>query len=164
MADPTQPGPSAAVQPPQAGHDPTQFEPVAGLLACLFPGLGYIYLGQLRRAIYVSAGVLGLFIGGLLVGGISVVDKQNDRWWFILQCGVGPATLAVNHLNAGYQRLTPNGPNPSVTDYQKSLGRVYEVGALSAGIAGMMNLIAIVDCFWHTPPVRKRREQQKVTL
>ena len=150
--------------PPGPGHDPTDFEPVAGLLACLFPGLGYVYLGQFRRAVYVGGGILGLFVGGLLVGGISVVDRQNDRWWFFLQCGVGPATLAVNHLNAGYLKLTPNGPNPGVTSYMRSLGRVYEVGALSAGIAGMMNLIAVVDCFWHTPPTRRKRAAPLPTL
>ncbi|MBN8645905.1 MAG: hypothetical protein J0L61_11775 [Planctomycetes bacterium] len=142
--------------------EPARLEPVAGLLACLFPGLGYIYLSQFRRAFWVAGGVLGLYMGGLLVGGISVVDRLNDRWWFYLQCGVGPTTFVVNHLNAGYQRLTPSGPNPTVTAYRRSLGRVYEVGALSAGVAGMMNLIAIVDCFVHTPPPRRSRRKDPV--
>lgn len=147
------------------GHGEAVFEPVAGLLAVLVPGLGYLYLGELKRAALVAAGVLGLFVGGLLVGGISVVDRRNDQWWFLLQCGVGPATFAVNHINAGYMHLTQSGPNPQVTAYQRSLGRVYEVGALSAGIAGMMNLIAIIDCFWHIPaPKRNRRREPLPTL
>lgn len=158
------PGPTGTAGAPatvsgEVGHAPTVFDPVAGLLAVLVPGLGYFYLGDLRRAMYVAAGVLGLFVGGLLVGGISVVDRRNDQWWFLLQCGVGPATFAVNHINAGYQQQTQRGPVAGVS-YQRSLGRVYEVGALSAGIAGMMNLIAIVDCFRHVPVVRRSRRQE----
>ncbi len=157
--------PSSADQPSSTpgvtgfGHEPAQFDPVAGLLAILVPGLGYLYLGDLRRALYVGAGVLGLFVGGLLVGGISVVDRRNDQWWFLLQCGVGPVTFAVNHINTGYMNMTQGGPSPN-TAYRRSLGRVYEVGALSAGIAGMMNLIAIIDCFWHAPITRRERRKE----
>lgn len=171
MADPAPTSPASQPSQPSRGvstpagsvtaHDPTRFEPVAGLLACLFPGLGYIYFGEFLRAAYVAIGVLGLYVGGLLVGGISIIDKKEDQWWFLLQCGVGPTTLALNQVNAAYKAKTAGGPNPTVTDYQRSLGRVYEVGALSAGMAGMMNLIAIVDCFWHTPSTRKRRDERR---
>lgn len=145
---------------PEAPPTP-RFEPVGGLLACLFPGLGYVYLGQLRRAAYVAIGVLGLYVGGLLVGGISVVDRVDDKWWFYLQCGVGPATLVVDHLNQSQKHLTRDGPTVQ-TAYRRSLGKVYEVGALSAGLAGMMNLIAIIDCLMHAPPVRARQRRAPV--
>jgi len=62
---------------------------VAGVLAAVLPGLGHLYLGQARRAAYAAAAVLGLFFGGLLIGGIDVVDAREDKWWFVGQAFVG---------------------------------------------------------------------------
>lgn len=146
---------------PSVPVGPDRFDPVAGLLACLFPGLGYVYYGEMRRAAYVAVGVLGLYVGGLFVAGVSIVDRTDDRWWFYLQCGVGPSTLALDHINQGYKRQTRTGPVPGVA-YERALGRVYEVGALSAGLAGMVNLIAIIDCFWHATPVRRTRRKDAI--
>jgi len=140
---------------------PTQFEPVAGLLACLLPGLGYAYFVDVRRAIYVFAGVVGLYGGGLLVGGISVVDRVDNKWWFYLQCGAGPVNLVVDTVNQQKKRLTQAGPSPE-TSYTQALGRVSDVGALSAGLGGMMNLIAVIDCFFHPPRPRRTRKLDPV--
>lgn len=186
---------------PSTPHDDAPFQPIAALLAFCFPGAGHAYLGETRRAILIACGVLGLFFGGMLIGGIDVVDKKEDPVWFIGEALVGPLAFGVDyyhqhalkvHDQAG--RLRSANPfeirNPKTgepievrrrdtgepidfvdpstgqvrtgTDADrppnsKSVGRVNELGTLFAAIAGMLNLICIIDAaFRHN--VRPRRE------
>jgi len=44
-------------------------------------------------------GVLGLFLGGIFIGGIDVVDSKEDRIWFFGQALVGPAAFGVDALH-----------------------------------------------------------------
>ncbi len=72
----------------------------AGIAAILFPGAGHFFiLGQRKRAILAAVGVLGLFFGGLFIGGIDVVDRQEDKYWFLGQALVGPLAFGVNYIH-----------------------------------------------------------------
>lgn len=141
-------------------------QPVAGILACLFPGLGHWYLDSFRRGALICLGVMGLFVGGMLIGGIDVVDRREDKWWFVLQAGVGPTAFLVDRWHDQHRRpdagrsagLTPPTPGSGL-EVGKSLGRVNEVGSLFAAMAGLLNLIAVIDAFWHAdraPRTRRR--------
>ena len=152
-----------------------RFVPLAGLLAVLLPGLGHVYLGETWRGAGVAVGVLGLFFGGILIGGIDVVDSKEDRIWFFGQALVGPVAFAVDRYhqsnfkayevgqdrpprtgNPG-ERRTPNPQGVMVWEQSpgamppntKSLGHVNEIGTLAATLAGMLNLIAILDALFH---------------
>ncbi len=127
--------------------DPETFQPVAAILAYLFPGLGYLYLGRTTRALALASGVLALTVGGLLIGGIDVVDKQADVWWFIPQAGIGPLAFFVDWLRRA----------PLAAQVTTSLARVNEVGILYVVMAGMINAIAVVDCAWNSPARKPRR-------
>lgn len=139
------------------------FQPLAALLGALVPGLGHWHLGEPRRAARICAGVLGLFFGGMLIGGVDVVDSREDFWWFLGQAPVGPIAFAAdwahqNRLKASDPRETDgaewferNSPRRI-----KSIGHLNEIGSLYATIAGMMNLVCIIDAGWHRP--RRRRE------
>lgn len=144
-------------------------QPVAGVLACLFPGLGHWYLDSFRRGGLICLGVMGLFVGGMLIGGVDVVDRRQDKWWFVLQAGVGPTAFLVDRWHDQHRRsdggrsagLTPPVPAASANrlEVTKSLGRVNEVGSLFAAMAGLLNLIAVIDAFWHAdraPRTRRR--------
>ena len=48
----------------------------AAVLGWILPGLGHASLGDRRRGLLVGGGVLGLFLGGLLIGGLDVVDRR----------------------------------------------------------------------------------------
>ncbi len=194
---------------PSVPAEPERFQPVAGVLAFLFPGAGHLYLGDPVRGVLIGAGVLSLFGFGLLIAGISAVDSQlfyinqaktlvgkvtghaptldsspdGDPIWFTGSLLVGPVAIAVDAYHqyelkviepfqrgprGGVIRRTPkpdegrdptNG-QPTVLapgqspPYSKALGRVGEIGTLSCALAGMMNLIAIIDAsFSH----RRRR-------
>ncbi|HYE02042.1 MAG TPA: DUF6677 family protein [Phycisphaerales bacterium] len=144
------------------------FQPVALLLAVLLPGAGHWYLGETRRALLIACGVLGLFFGGLLIGGIDVVDRRQDFIWFLGQGLVGPLAFGVDALHQNQLKVLdpvtnlPRSPRPSETrdpvtgkarpapaagrpPVSKSIGRVNEMGTLFSAIAGMMNLIVVLD-------------------
>lgn len=130
------------------------FQPVAAALALLLPGLGHAWLGETRRGLLIGAGVLGLFFGGLLIGGIDVVDRGSDKWWFLLQAGNGPVAFITDIINQSMQHASVNGTARPIV----AIGRVKEAGLLYGALAGMLNIMVIVDAAWHTPrPSRRAR-------
>lgn len=127
------------------------FRPVAGGAALLLPGLGHTVLGLPKRGRMIAIGVFGLFLTGLLIGGLDAVDSKDDRWWFMAQALTGPTAFGVDWL---HQWLRAEG---SVI---QGLGRMNEIGMLSCALAGLMNGIAAIDaCF---PPIRRRSEGAKL--
>jgi hypothetical protein len=176
----------------------TAFNPKGLILGVLLPGAGHMATGQMARGLLIAAGVLGLFFGGILIGGIDVVDSQEDRIWFIGEAMVGPVAFAIDgaHQNffkaydpsiMGVARLAdiekaqkrsgypdevrqtrtlsfgggkvdvpvwtaaPSGAGPP---NKKSIAKVNELGTLFATIAGMLNVIAIIDAAF--PTTRKQ--------
>lgn len=179
-----------------------RFEPIAGLLAILWPGAGHLYLGEIRRGVLIMVGVLGLFFGGLFIGGIDAVDRREDPVWFFGQALMGPLAFATDwvHQNrfkgwplddfeaarlpadalaeaVAFGRRSP-GPDETIEirayddpttaapeslpvrvlvpagpgqgpPSSKSLARMNELGTLFATIAGMLNLIVVLDAGMH---------------
>jgi hypothetical protein len=190
---PSSPGssshPAAEPRPYALPGQRETFQPFAAILAFVFPGAGHLYLGSPRRAALIALGILSLFFGGLLIGGIDVVDRTDNPInlfgrqiagpWFIGQAFVGPLTFAVDHLHQtrfkvidpatrlprtaepeirnsagdlvrpaevrgpdGVARIGNPGDRPPAS---QSIGRMNELGTLFIAIAGMLNLIAILD-------------------
>ena len=48
--------------------------PVVAIASWLVPGAGYWLMGQRARGFVVGATIMALFIGGLLVGGVKVLE------------------------------------------------------------------------------------------
>jgi hypothetical protein len=154
-----------------------EFNPGAAFAACILPGAGHFLLGDRPRAICIGVGVLSLFFGGVLIGGIDVIDRKEDTIWFAGQALVGPIAFGVDYLHQNQFKVMDSGrlrtANPEIRDASgklvspgevrdpsgrpaaappgtpppnsKSLGRMNELGTLFATIAGMLNLIAIID-------------------
>lgn len=125
--------PSRALTPP----------PLVALLGWLIPGAGYWVLGDRRRALTVGITILALFFLGVLIGGVRVIEAPPSagqfmqRPWFIGQALAGPIGLVgawiSNLLSAGrYALVIPHS-------------RVAEIGTLYTAVAGMLNLMAIID-------------------
>lgn len=196
------------IPPPESGHvspskdpgsqrapadrGPERFEPIAGLLAILLPGLGHFYLGERARAGLIASGVLGLFTGGVMIGGIDAIDSREDTIWFVGQALVGPLAFGVDYIHQNHvkirepvgahealrlgvppgtvarrsarpneardpQTALPAAQGPGIRPpNSKSLGRMNELGTLFATIAGMLNLIVIIDAFYRASPAGRR--------
>lgn len=152
---------SAPIPVPMTTKTRPEFDPLPGLLAIIFPGAGHFFRGEPRRAFGIAAGVLGLFFGGLLIGGIDVVDSKEDRLWFVGQAMVGPVAIITDQIHQKALKVDGQLPEPGTVanlPATRSIGKVNEIGTLFATIAGMMNLIVILDAF--LPPARLRDEEE----
>lgn len=151
----------------------------AGLAAAVFPGLGHLVRWRVRgratRGLLAMAGVMGLFLYGLFIGGIDAVDSREDRVWFLGAALLGPTAFVTdwvhqNHFkawdengvlrtgNPGEVRDAGAGDRPvwrTATPEEleaglgppnaKGLGRLNEIAMLSIALAGMLNLIVFLD-------------------
>ena len=135
---------------------------MAAILAWLWPGLGHISHGERRRGLLIMFGVLFLFLGGVLIGGIDSVDRKEDRLWFLAQVLCGPIAMAVDFTNQSklkdlpadwVDRYEQGDPAVRIQLTRKSLGHVNEMGTLFSALAGLMNLVAILDALH--PPHRR---------
>ncbi len=140
------------------------FRPLALLGALILPGLGHVLAGERARGACIAVGILGLFFGGVLIGGIDVVDSREDRIWFYGQALVGPVAFGIDHLHQSrFKVIDPatgalrsafpdEGRDPATgmavpgsPPNRKSIGKMNEIGTLFATIAGFLNLIVIID-------------------
>ena len=169
---------------------PTQFNPLAGLAALIFPGAGHLVLGRSKRAFLACVGVMGLFLFGLLIGGIDAIDSKSDRIWFFGQTLVGAPTVVVNYIHQsqfkaadpnnrvirsgfpGEQRVIMNDQpvwQPLTQDQiaqglgppnVPGLGRINEIAMLSIVLAGMLNLIVFLDALMPSPEKLPKPKKQ----
>lgn len=158
----------------------------AAALGWLLPGLGHLILGQKKRGVILCVTILSLWLAGIFIGGISVIDKYDRldsesnssaatrSWWFFGQAMIAPSfvvdgirsRMAVGHAaELGF----PSHSNPRalivpehrdapsvVAPYEPSFGRVAEQGILYTALAGMLNLLAMIDVLYCDPYARRR--------
>ena len=144
--------------------------PLVALVGWLVPGGGYVMIGQRARGVVVGVTILLIFVAGLLIGGIRVIDssfiesvqqrQERERGdadarritknyqppnpiarvlqkpWFIGQALTGPVAIVSNVVAT---RWGGEAGAPF------SHARVYEIGVLYTAVAGMLNLMAMID-------------------
>jgi len=129
-------------------------QPLAAALGWVLPGLGHMRNGEVRRGWFVMLGVLGLYLLGVLVGGVDCVDRREDFLWFLAQAGAGPIAFATDALNTMLLKggrvgellttMQPDGSMAQVSSF-KGVGAVADVGTLFTAMAGLMNVAAVLD-------------------
>jgi len=106
---------------------------LVAIVAWLIPGAGHWLAGQRDRAIYIFLGVGSLFFLGIMLGSIFIIDPGYSKPWFCAQILVGgPALIAA--LAAGM--------DSGVADIY---GRGVDLGQVYTGVAGLLNLMCILD-------------------
>jgi len=138
--------------------------PVAALFAAwLLPGLGHIVLGERVRGLIIMVALGSLYTAGLLIGSIDVIDRREDTLWFVGQVIAGPTTIVLDEyagdLRSRAQARVEGRTFPASTSPQfdnlplvRSVGRVNELGTLYCALAGMLNLLVIVDILFRIDP------------
>ncbi|HEY8666359.1 MAG TPA: DUF6677 family protein [Tepidisphaeraceae bacterium] len=115
----------------------------------LIPGFGYRLIGQHRRSWLIGISIISLFLLGILVSGIRVVDAPDmsgpgtilqrilQKPWFIGQVLSGP--LGV--ISAWISNQLAHSRYSDIVAHS----RIAEIGTLYTAVAGMLNLLAIID-------------------
>jgi hypothetical protein len=177
---------------------------LVAICAWLIPGWGYFLIGQRARAMVAGVSIISLFLAGILIGGIRIMDppgwgqygfkdqlvqrydrqqraylvdltrveptsaaqaedpasgndrvvgpalfaepitELSDKPWFVGQILCGPVTLAASALSVDLAKPTTDSPTPH-EGVAMSHSRSWEIGALYTAVAGMLNLLVIID-------------------
>jgi hypothetical protein len=107
------------------------FLAAVGVVGWLVPGGGYFMLNEQRRGLIIFVTILLTFFVGLYAGSIGVVDPVGSKLWYVAQLLATPAVYFLGeHTQAG-----------AYTVY----GRPADVGQIYTSVAGLLNLLAIVN-------------------
>lgn len=144
---------------------------VAAIMGWLVPGLGHMWIGHVHRGVFAMAGVLGLFLGGVLLGGVGVVDRKDNGLWFIAQAGAGPVAFAADWANSTWVKtgavgemldapptMVPRSTGAKVSSL-RSVTSVHEIAMLYCSLAGLMNVVVLLDALVrprYQPPLAMR--------
>lgn len=137
---------------------------LAAFLTWLVPGLGHWYQGRRFKAVLFGACVIGIYIVGLWIGRGMVVywtwinpmkDSENFRLSFIFQSFVGGFTLPgiVQGLFSYLDKPPILGgwmaapPQDIVNGLHPKIGRLVEIGTVYTAVAGLLNLLAMMDAY-----------------
>ena len=109
-----------------------------GILAWLIPGAGHWILGFRHRAAVICITICTTFLFGVILGSVEVIDPQNAKAWFCAQvlCGL-PAFIVT---------VVQEAAVPITNIY----GRGVDIGQVYAGVAGLLNLLCIMDALLRT--------------
>lgn len=108
----------------------------AASLAWFIPGGGHFYLGLRKRAVLLFVCIEVTFFIGLYIGTVRIVHPAHSFLWFFAQVFTGLNTI-VSHLWA--VRLDKIQATVLIRNWS------YYMGVLYTGVAGLMNLLAILD-------------------
>lgn len=149
--------------------------PVVALAGWCVPGLGYWFIGEKQRALFSGVSILAIFVLGILIAGVRCIDVPGfdengglkrvgksgqtlistspfkaivDRPWYIPQVMTGPAALGASLWSV----------NVSAT-YPKATARLWDIGTLYTAVAGMLNLLVIIDASHRAARIREDHPQ-----
>lgn len=104
-----------------------------GVCAWWVPGAGHWLIGERKRAVIIFVSLVFAFTAGIYIGSIAAVDSGTP--WFYAQILFSPIAGYIAHLSSTVYHLD-------------AFGRPREMGEIYTGIAGMMNLLCIVNAVY----------------
>ena len=138
--------------------------PVIGIAGWLVPGAGYFLLGDRKRGVTVGVTIIAVFILGILISGVRVVEAPNiagpgntfqriiSKPWFIGQVlngplGIGAAIVSDQLAQSSYKNV-------------EAKARLAEIGTLYTAVAGMLNLLTMIDASHRAAQLSRRGTNQ----
>jgi len=119
---------------------------VAAVLAWIVPGLGHIYAGERRRGLILMATIAVTFWTGVAIGGVQSTVKP--RLWLIGQSCAGVHTVAAWTVGQWRASSYPMERFPS----ERADFLAEDVAVIYTGVAGMLNVLLIIDAIASTDP------------
>ena len=135
--------------PPPNTNDAARWHPAAAVAGWLLPGMGHAMVGQRKRGIIIGVTIGALWLAGLLIGGLGVIDRAENGAWFVGQVLAGPAIIVDYVVQVHLKpRSADSNPEPLL---EPSFGHVREQGILYTALAGLLNLLAVLDVVYRDP-------------
>ena len=106
---------------------------LVGILGWLIPGAGHWLLGLHQRAAVIFIALFTTFLLGVILGSVEMIDPHQAKAWFCAQVLCGLPAIVVTLLQ---------DPNLTVTQFY---GRGVDIGQVYTGVAGLLNLLCILD-------------------
>ena len=107
---------------------------IVGLAGWIVPGGGHAMIGEKRHAAVIFATIAALFVVGLYLGSIGVINPVTAKPWYLAQILNSPAVAALGHLT-------------SKSEYAV-YGKPAEIGQIYTSIGGLLNLLCIVNAVY----------------
>jgi len=108
---------------------------IVGLIGWLVPGGGHLVINEKKHAFIIFVTIALTFAAGLYIGSIGVINPVGAKPWYVAQVMNSPAVAALG-------RITATGDYPV-------FGRPNEIGQIYTSIAGLLNLLCIVNAvYW----------------
>ncbi|NQV32097.1 MAG: hypothetical protein HQ515_05345 [Phycisphaeraceae bacterium] len=103
-----------------------------GAAAWAVPGAGYVVQGDHKRALVVCITIALTFCLGLYIGSIGVIDSVGAKPWYAAQLMNSPGVILI-------------AQHVARTNSYPVYGRPAEIGQIYTSIAGLLNLLCIVN-------------------
>lgn len=111
------------------------FLAVVGLAGWAVPGAGHWLIRERKRAVIILLVVLGLFVGGLYIGSLGVLETAQSAWYiFVGQILASPLVGALTQWAASRSFDV--------------FGRPQEIGMIYTIVAGLLNLLSISNAVY----------------
>ena len=107
---------------------------IVGLMGWFVPGAGHLVINEKKHAIIIFAAIALTFATGLYIGSIGIINPVGAKPWYVAQLMNSPAVAAIG-------RMTASGDYPV-------FGRPNEIGQIYTSIAGLLNLLCIVNAVY----------------
>lgn len=105
---------------------------LVGVAGWWIPGVGHWIIGRPKRAALIFFSIVFAFMVGIWLGSIAVIDKETP--WFWAQILNSPVVAYLAHVGQVFGL--------------ESYGKPRELGEIYTGIAGMLNLLCIVNAVY----------------
>lgn len=134
--------------------------PLAALLGWLVPGAGHFLLGYRHQAVIAFVVITATFWSGVAIGSVQGTVAPNSRkLWFMAQLGSGGNALAATGLHRFVDPASFASTKQSTAAHWLSA----EVGVHYTGVAGLLNLLLIIDAIVRADPsFRSQRSRRRL--
>ena len=107
---------------------------VVGLAGWIIPGAGHFLIHERKRAAIIFATITSLFLAGLFIGSIGIIDPVGARIWYIAQMLFSPVVGVLAKISQAGE--------------YSCYGRPQDTGLIYTGIAGLLNLLSIISAVY----------------
>jgi hypothetical protein len=107
-----------------------------GLMGWVVPGGGHFIIKEKERSLIIFTTIALTFFIGLYAGSIGVINPVDSKAWYFAQVMNSPLVVALG-------RITSSAP-----ERYRVFGRPNEIGQIYTSIAGLLNLLCIVNAVY----------------